>query len=563
MSQEKSDVNVTPDLAISPPLTGVDQIKAASAAEDAESALSNHAGAVLRRRPQMPVPGTNGRGPATWSVERPRPFPSIVDTMDRPRSRPPLAVPSQGGIASAPSGIVDIKDRARPPLPKRPPPAMLNIVDTLGSNNDSNVDTQDTIFSGMPSPFSDGIPTDDVSAPSLPLHRSGPDEIRVRSVVEAKKRVLRDRAAARGRDPNAGAMVSPVSPHLTRSAKTHEGYLKTGERLMKRYRRSAELTNIPLEAIDPVDFVNYCFSIKPTITASAWRSYKPGIRTMLDSLPHERAEEAIRLLDGDMSESTTDSSKKEAVPRKDAKGRKLPRRTSAVKEKRFPKEAFETIITYLKHFSRSKLAPILVDWMIAGMATGLRPGEWSATDLEIKEDSSFPKGRFVWLYVLNSKATNGRANGLVRTLDLSQCRDDTIAAIRRMSERGYEWLEQGVYDDMQRQCSQILYSACDKISTIKGKTYCLYSLRHQFVANQKSIHGPEYVSAMCGHIVVDTAVSNYGKKTSAWAPEDITDHVSPVADEVALIQPRFVYFSQRAKLEQEAGIVKTPSPMDG
>jgi hypothetical protein len=94
------------------------------------------------------------------------------------------------------------------------------------------------------------------------------------------------------------------------------------------------------------------------------------------------------------------------------------------------------------------------------------------------------------------------------------------------------------------------------LSTIKGKTYALYSLRHQFVANQKSIHKQEYVSAMCGHTVVETAVSSYGKKTSAWAPEDIEDHVAPVEDEVALIQPRFVYFAQRAEHERAAGISK-------
>jgi hypothetical protein len=68
------------------------------------------------------------------------------------------------------------------------------------------------------------------------------------------------------------------------------------------------------------------------------------------------------------------------------------------------------------------------------------------------------------------------------------------------------------------------------------------------------MHPQEYVSAMCGHIVVDTAISNYGKKTSAWGPDDIADHVAPVEEEVALIQPRFAYFTQRAELRKAAGL---------
>lgn len=545
MNEEKSDVSVTPDLAINQP-------SSASADQTPVPGVSSHAGAVLRRRPPMPVPGQPRPSPAAWSVERSRPFPTNVDTLDKPRPRPPMAAPAGQPSASPTTTNVDIKDRPSA-LPIRKPPAPIRFVDTPARSPASDiVDTTDTIM-GMPSPTHDSIPAEEPET-SQTIQRSGPNEVRVRSVVEARKRVLRDRAAARGRDPNAGATVSPVSPHLTRSAKTHESYLKTGERLMKRYRRMAELTNVPIDAIDPVDFVNFCFSIKPTITASAWRSYKPGIRSMLDSLPHERTDEAIRLLSGDIAETIPSAKKKKSGG--DGSGRNLTRRNSRDKEKRFPKAAFDSIRHYLKHFSRSKLAPIVIDWMVAGLATGLRPGEWSATDLEVQENPSFHKGRFVWLYVVNSKSTNGRGNGLVRTIDLTHCRDETIQAIRRMSERGYQWLNEGIYDDMQRQCSQVLYKTCDTLSTIKGKTYALYSLRHQFVANQKSIHKQEYVSAMCGHTVVETAVSSYGKKTSAWAPEDIEDHVAPVEDEVALIQPRFVYFAQRAEHERAAGISK-------
>jgi hypothetical protein len=194
--------------------------------------------------------------------------------------------------------------------------------------------------------------------------------------------------------------------------------------------------------------------------------------------------------------------------------------------------------------------------MIAGVATGLRPIEWQATDLEIKDDPESTFGRHVWLYVVNAKATNGRGNGAHRTIDLSGCRDETIAAVKRMSEVGMQWLIDAEYDSMQSQCSQLLYSTCDRIFRTRPKVYALYSLRHQFVANAKTFHDPASISAMCGHIVTDTAISSYGKKRSGWDPEDILDRAVPVAEEIATVRQQHRFFEDRIKLQQAAGILK-------
>jgi hypothetical protein len=416
-----------------------------------------------------------------------------------------------------------------------------------------------------PSNNTTGAVSRTVSIPPIPVppkpgksaERTGPGEARFLAIVESRKQMLIDRASARGRDPNAGAFMSPVAQGKTRSRKTHEDYLRRGESLMERYKRFANLSHLPTEAVDPVDFVNYCFSIKPTIKASAWRPYKQGIRTVLDTLPHERTSEAINLLDADINEDTGEKKKKVINP--DADPRQAIRKTSADKEKRFPKKHYDQVMWYLRKFARSKHSEALVDWMLAGLVTGLRPNEWAATDFEVRDDPAMPNGKAVWLYVLNAKATNGRALGLVRTLDLSHCSEEAISAVRRMSERGFDWLRDGEYDAMQRQCAQVLYKSCDAIPSLKGKVYALYSLRHQFVANSKSLYPNEEVSAMCGHLVVDTAVSNYGKKTSAWAPEEIRDRARPVANEVAMVQPRITFFKQKVADEIAAGLIKAPS----
>jgi hypothetical protein len=386
--------------------------------------------------------------------------------------------------------------------------------------------------------------------------RNGPDDQKVKAVRAARKQKLADRARALGRDP--GANSTATVGGKTRSEKTHKGYIERGQQLVKRYRKQAGLSTSNILTIDPVHFVNWLFSIKPTVTADAWRPYRQSAKAVLATIPHDDTEKAIAMIDADITEAAETSTRKPpSAPVIMADGRaKLPRRTSALKEKRFPKKDFDQVVNYLKYFSKSKHAEVLADWMMAGVATGLRPIEWQATDLEIKDDPESTFGRHVWLYVVNAKATNGRGNGAHRTIDLSGCRDETVAAVKRMSEAGMQWLVDGEYDQIQSQCSQLLYTVSNKLFRKRQKVYALYSLRHQFVANAKTYHDPASISAMCGHIVTDTAITSYGKKRSGWDPEDILDRAVPVAEEIATVRQQHKFFEDRLKLQQAAGILK-------
>jgi len=312
-----------------------------------------------------------------------------------------------------------------------------------------------------------------------------------------------------------------------------------------------------MDAVNPIEFVNWLFSLKPSFKPSTWRPYRQAAKAILATMPHDDTEAAIAMIDADINEAAAmnaEEAPKPANPKSRKQG--LPRRTSGLKEKRFPKDDFDKVIAYLRYYSRSRFAPILIDWMIAGVSTGLRPIEWQATEIEIREDPVAPQGRWIWLYVLNAKATNGRSNGIVRTLDLSHFGDATLKAVRRMSERGSQWLEDGIYDTMQSQCSQLLYTVCDKLFTGRKRTYALYSLRHQFVANAKSYHRPEAVSALVGHVVTDTATANYAKRYSAWGPEEITDRPEPVPEEISTVRQRLRFFEERQRIREAAGLAK-------
>lgn len=386
--------------------------------------------------------------------------------------------------------------------------------------------------------------------------RSGPDEEKVKAVHSARKRKLRDRALALGRDP--GANSSPSVDGMTRSEKTHEGYLVRGRQLIARYRRHAGLGRSgALTLEDPIDFVNWFFSLKPNLTAAAWRPYRQSAKAILATIPHDDSEKAVAMIEADYSEAAHTSVREpEPEELKPKPGRKLPRRTSALKEKRFPKADFDRVVSYLRYVNRSKHADSLVDWMIAGVSTGLRPIEWQATDLEIRDNPDTPYGREVYLYVVNAKATNGRANGAHRTIDLTGFTDETLEAVQRMSERGMQWLQEGRYDDMQSQHSQLLYNACATLFREKPKVYALYSLRHQFVANAKNFHEPAAISAMCGHIVTDTAMVSYGKKRSGWGPDEVVDRAEPLPEEVATVRQQHKFFDEHLRHRQEAGLVE-------
>lgn len=526
------------------------------------------AGAVLRRTsPTSPegaerpagMPGSPPAGASSpssvsaWKVAPRRPS-SIVDTKAQDGSRPP-----QRTAHTTPSSIVDNRERSgaasfnRRPRPTHP--------DGSGTPHSTIVDNEAQQRSPERSSYGndDALPvvTKFMGAETYrATGRSGPDDEKLKAVRHARKQKLTDRARSLGRDP--GANSTPSVDGKTRSEKTHKGYLDRGQQLVKRYRKQAGLNPSNILTLDPVDFVNWFFSLKPTLTADAWRPYRQSAKAVLATIPHDDAEKAIAMIDSDITESAETSTKK-AKPQSSEIGadgvRKLPRRTSALKEKRFPKRDFDQVVSYLKYFSKSKHADVLVDWMIAGVATGLRPIEWQATDLEIKDDPASTFGRHVWLYVVNAKATNGRGNGAHRTIDLSGCQEETIAAVRRMSEIGMQWLVDGEFDNMQSQCSQLMYTVCNKLFRKKPKVYALYSLRHQFVANAKNYHDPASISAMMGHIVTDTAISSYGKKRSGWGDDEILDRAVPVAEEIATVRQQHKFFEDRIKLQQAAGLI--------
>ncbi len=347
----------------------VDRQQGSATATSPPPAPSSHAGAVLRRSPPLP-----GRPQAPWALATAHP--SNVDIVDRKKTGPDASEASSPALSSNVDTVDNAARRlprpiqppkfAKPPVPV--PPA--SNVDTLDKNSSSKTIGKMTAMP-RPSPLFKSV-----SIPPVPVHpnskrdvsRTGPNEDRLRAVIENRKQMLADRALAKGRSPGLGSAPSPVAPGKTRSQKTYEDYLRRGESLMRRYKRFAKLEQLPIDAIDPVDFVAFCISLKPTLKASAWRAYRQGVRTLLETLPHERTSEAIHLMDIDINENTGEVKKKkdEAVTED---GRVLPRRTSAKKLKRFRRN---TLIRFSLIF-RISHAPNTLQSSLTGWSPQSRP----------------------------------------------------------------------------------------------------------------------------------------------------------------------------------------------
>jgi hypothetical protein len=497
------------------------------------------AGAVLRREP----PATGKSPAAEWSVSKL--ISSNVGNSERQRdqSAPATRMPS-----NYPN--VGNKENGGPFSGSGPGRYSDEDKDITIESNVGNKEIYEDIPQGL---YVEKVAITRLKGPTAyrPQGRSGPDKEVARLLREARKQGVIDRARAKGRDPNESNREGANG--LSRSEKTQQQYLDRGNQLLARYRRERGIIQGDLLSLDMVEFADWVLSLKPTLKPTTWRPYKQSAKAVLSTLPD--SDQAIEIIDADTVESGSEPERKSGKSSIRKKGeRELPRRTSSLKAKQIPKPDFDRIVNYLRYLSSSRYAPILVDMLIAGLATGLRPSEWMATSLEIVPDPNAPKGRYVWLYVLNAKQTNGRANGFVRTLDLASCRDETVDSIRRMVDRGREWLVKGVYKQMQGQCAQLMYNTSERLFPSRKLSYCLYTTRHQFMANAKSIHSPEAVSAMAGHGVTNTATENYGKKKSAWNLEDIQDVASPVADEVATVKRRHTFFEDRMKLREAAGL---------
>ena len=197
-----------------------------------------------------------------------------------------------------------------------------------------------------------------------------------------------------------------------------------------------------------------------------------------------------------------------------------PRRTSALKRRTIPEHLFARLIGRLmdgRHPDDRLAARLLNHNVILFM----RPGEWLRATIQNNI-----------LIIRNGKATNGRALGSHRRLDLrdygaSELSDlfDLLATLKARAKdaESFRRLWAKLASRIARACKQI-----------RIKRVAPYSTRHVGMATAKTWMSPEEVAASAGHKTTATATAHYARRRTGWRNK-LSGVAYPMPEEVARV----------------------------
>jgi hypothetical protein len=189
---------------------------------------------------------------------------------------------------------------------------------------------------------------------------------------------------------------------------------------------------------------------------------------------------------------------------------------------------YEKLVSSLPTVPNAPAADLLRDWLIAGISSGLLPGEWPLAELEEKQAA---EGELkIWLHIVNPAQRHEPNRLAYRTLDISGFQPETLEAIRRMATNSRKWAVDGSIQQRRSDCAQMLYQACDALFPRRQIKFSLFTFRHQFIANMRSLMGRAEVIAMVGDVDVDDDKEHYTKRRAAWTKSDIKDVAAPIKE---------------------------------
>jgi hypothetical protein len=313
----------------------------------------------------------------------------------------------------------------------------------------------------------------------------------------------------------------------TATAATIETYQRRGRALFARYKRERAY-NLEMDDVDPLDFVVWLEGISPFWNDATWRGNRQAAAAFIKTVPHHNLHEALAVLEsirGDQS-SFADASSSESLV------------ASQMEHTHFNK-----ILQALRLQSRSEVVSWAVDWMLAGVHVGLHPDEWRLTDIEQRPDH--PQGETLWLHVFNSRVPETRLNYAFRTIDLSKFSIEARRAVERLATLARGWTLDGTFVLRKSEVSKLLSQTAGLLLPRMKLHYTLDSLRHQFIANMKTVYRHEKLSALLGEMFVDARASNYSNRSRAWDEKYITEIPLPLEVEVRRFRRSLSIFRER------------------
>lgn len=346
----------------------------------------------------------------------------------------------------------------------------------------------------------------------------------------------------------AGAVLTTVA-HTTLAA-----YEARGHSLLRKFGNEVlSLPEVKEEGGDywdwagPLDFAHWLAGMRPKIRPATWRVYKQSGLTALMAWPGPGSgiEEAVKFLEGCHWEKPAGAGRSKGKPSI------TQARTSATRTSRVALEDLVILFEYIElrlssgasQRTDAVLLAVVEDWLIGGLATGLRPGEWRQSRLVfegqgsiwplaageenvalvtaesqdaysvITEDWVPPEGA-IYLVVHSEKHSNNRGNTPVRVLNLTSAPPEILRAVARMVYRGALLGEN--FAGLQRRAGDALYYAQGNIWPRRKAKMTFYSTRHQSLANWKAELGTLDAAVLAGHGIPDGPDRYYAEKKNAW-----------------------------------------------
>ena len=199
--------------------------------------------------------------------------------------------------------------------------------------------------------------------------------------------------------------------------------------------------------------------------------------------------------------------------------RRLPPRGPRQKVKRFSKADAELLVNALIAM-RSPSGPMAAMWFIATALTGLRPCEWPTASIDSHHTMQFA------LVVKNAKATQGRSHGEKRSIVLSGMDETQNRVIRVHMGNIAREHESGKFDAFYRNCRRCVERTADALWPSRPRHPTIYTARHMFAADIKSVYTKFEVAALMGHASIETAGEHYAQRWSGTgavgvSPDDL------------------------------------------
>lgn len=304
---------------------------------------------------------------------------------------------------------------------------------------------------------------------------------------------------------------------ITRTESTEDAYLKRALWFEGYVARALNIADA-----SPEKTVCCAIAQKSGWTASTWRQIKASLIFRFESMKTPEALRAVMVLRAETQSGTLKKSTK----------------TSSQRRKNVSDTELERVLQALLG-SASKYKDVLSKWLTLGALFGLRPHEYSSSELRWMstaevEGCGNTLDRRPYLIVKNSKNSNGRTHGIQRHLNLSLIDQDTLNELGEFILLMTLVVHSGEYEKYYEGCKALLNRTNKNMRSPSGKRLQIYSARHKFAALAKKTLSPQEVGALMGHGTDKTASLHYGNKHLSTGILGVT----PIAQEVAKVQQK-------------------------